>query len=184
MQISVRKALSVITSVFLIMLLICLFVINDYLLDSAYNHVNEYSEKKLLFSNLSDNSVYKAAHFSLPINVANISLWGDKSKKDTLAFVFFILTFIVFSVVIVTRSKKKILYQVPLGFLIIGVSYFVFDVKSAPLLLLFNFIFYGFAIYLVYVGLVNRILNIGLFGGVLWLLPNLYQIMFLEGLYI
>jgi hypothetical protein len=161
-----------------------MYIANDYMVDSAYKHVNEYSQEQLLFTSISGNVVFKAIHFSLPVNITNLSLWGDKSKSDAYYFASFLLLGIILSAVIVISSKGGGRYQLFLVLIVTGVSFIFFNEKNASMLLALNCVLYVLSINFLYTGFYRKGLNKILFGFFLWLLPNIYQTMFLEGLYI
>ena len=173
-----------IVSVFLLVVLVGLFFANHSIMDSAYNHINQHSQEKLLFSDYVGNVFYTAIHFMLPINMTNLSLWGDVEKNDAYIFCLLILLLISSSVVLVLKSKRKLLYQLPIIISVSAISLMFFEVKDAWGLLAFNSVFYGLSIYLIFIGAKNKELNRILLGCFLWLIPNLYQIAFLEGLYV
>ncbi|WP_419905098.1 hypothetical protein [Kiloniella sp.] len=180
----IRRIINGIVAFWLVAIIIGMVIANDTAVESAYKHVNEHSKNLHSFSDVSENSYFKAIHILLPVNPANISLWGDKSDKDGYVLSFSTVLFIILSTVVVLKSSKKILYQVPIIFLVCGIVFLFGDVNSAVPLILSNCIFYGFAIYCIYIGIVKSRLNIKLFGIVFWLWPNVYQVMFLDGLYI
>jgi hypothetical protein len=168
----------------LIALILAFFVINSYVMESAYNHVNESVHTRVIFSDFKNNLIYKSIHFIFPVNIMNVFLWGDEYKLD--AYIVSVLTIIYIfgSIFIIMKTSYTKLYYILLPFFVCLLVFLLTSSIDLTSLLFLNFCLYGLAIYCIYKGLLKKNVKVILIGSCFWLLPNIYQLIFLDGLYI
>lgn len=168
----------------LLVFLAALFALNNAMVESAYKHVNQNSDNNLVFTGISENEVYKILHFASPVNVTNISLWGVECRSDALYFALFTSMFIALSLGVVIKIKPISLFQLPVIVFIPLLSMPFLNGEGLTFLLAINVGCYGVAICLLIHGIRNRRMGASLLGLVFWLIPNTYQLIFLEGIYL
>lgn len=178
-----KKVAEAFCSLFLLTLIAAMAILNNFITEVAYGHVNTYSDSLLLFSEYSQNPIYKFIHLLSPINVLNFFLWGDNKAHESLIFSIITVAFI-FIVLGYYKYKPHIVAVLVASILLFLGGYLLFDVIDSTLLLLLNCAFYATSIYFIDLARVKKKIYLSLLGGLFWLIPNIYQIVFLEGLYI
>ena len=178
-----KNIIPYIGNLFLLSLLLGLFVSNNVIVENAYKHINQHRNDQLLFTEFQGNYLYKAVHFLLPVNPINVALWGDAVKDDGKIFSWLILSYII-GTIAVLKFKHKYILQGTVYIFFSLLSLMLFNSSDSFFLFILNCAVYAISLFLVYHGLSKRKLYLTLIGTLSWLIPNFYQILFLEGLYI
>jgi hypothetical protein len=158
---------------------------NDRSVSLAYHVINQSVAGELPLTELVENRLFRVAYGLAPVTPLNLMLWSENSASARNVISITTLFYLgLLLIVTMLGGERRIQYLAFILFLTFVTSLLFLGVSDEFALLALNLTFYTFASFAVGIYYQRKTFSPLLVAIILWIMPSIYQVGFLGGLYI